>query len=273
MGKGSGEVNKFIFFNKKSKLIMTVSVIMPAYNSSQYIGESIESVLNQTYSDLELLITDDNSGDNTCAIIEEYMKKDTRIRLFRHKENQGGALARSTAIDNANGRFIAFCDSDDLWVPEKLEKQIAFMVENNYEFTFAPYYIISEEGKELGLSTTRSKVNYTDILRTCDIGCLTAVYDRSVLGNMHMANIRKRHDYTLWLRILRKIPYAYSYQEPLGYYRLRSYSISGNKFKTMYYIWKVYREVEQIPFFKSVWYIILYSMYGLRKYLPLYRKK
>jgi teichuronic acid biosynthesis glycosyltransferase TuaG len=252
---------------------MKVSIIMPSYNSSRFIRKSIETVLNQTYKNWELLITDDNSSDETCAIIEEYVLKDNRIKLFRLVENVGGALARSNSIDHATGRFIAFCDSDDLWVPDKLEKQIKFMAENNCAFAFAPYYVIDEEDRKLGLSTTRKKVNYHDILRTCDIGCLTAVYDREQLGNMHMANIKKRHDYTLWLRILRKIPYAYSFQEPLGYYRLRRHSLSRNKLKTMYYIWKVYREVEQISFLKSLWYLTVYGMYGFKKYLPLYRKQ
>jgi teichuronic acid biosynthesis glycosyltransferase TuaG len=252
---------------------MKVSIIMPAYNSSLFIRQSIESVLGQTYHNWELLIADDKSTDNTCFIIEDYLLKDKRIKLFRLKETVGGALARNHLINHATGQFIAFCDSDDLWVPNKLEKQIKFMEEHNYAFSFAPYYIIDEEGNKIGLSTTRKRVNYRDILFTCDIGCLTAVYDCDKLGKMYMADIKKRHDYTLWLRILRKIPYAYSFHNPLGYYRLRRHSISRNKLKTMFYIWKVYREVEQIPFLKSLWYITVYGMYGFIKYLPLYRKQ
>jgi teichuronic acid biosynthesis glycosyltransferase TuaG len=252
---------------------MKVSIIMPTHNSGKFVAQSVESVINQTYKDWELLITDDCSSDNTCSIVEEFIKVDGRIKLFRLTQNVGGALARRHSIDRATGRFIAFCDSDDLWTPDKLEKQISFMLANNFVFTFTPYHIIDEDGKSLGLSTTRPKVNYRDILHTCDIGCLTAVYDRQQLGNMYMANIKKRHDYTLWLEILRKTPYAYSYPEPLGYYRLRRHSISRNKIKTMYYIWKVYREVEQIPFLKSMWYLTVYGMYGFKKYLPLYRKQ
>ncbi|MBE0638003.1 MAG: glycosyltransferase family 2 protein [Bacteroidales bacterium] len=251
---------------------MKVSIITPTFNSERFIEETIRSILVQTYHDWELLITDDASADHTVNIVKKFAGIDQRIKLFQLNENMGAATARRHSIDQATGRFIAFCDSDDLWTPDKLEKQIGFMLVNNYVFTFAPYHIIDEDGKELGLSTTRSKVNYRDILRTCDIGCLTAVYDRHHLGNMYMANIKKRHDYTLWLEILRKIQYAYSYPEPLGYYRLRPHSISKNKMKTMYYIWKVYRDVEKIPFARSLWYLIVYAFYGLKKYIPLYRK-
>lgn len=251
---------------------MKVSIITPTFNSERFIEETIRSILAQTYTDWELLITDDASTDETVNIVRKFADDDPRIKLFQFNENMGAAMARRHSIDRATGRFIAFCDSDDLWTPDKLEKQIGFMLANNYAFSFAPYHIIDEDGKELGLSTTRSKVNYQDILRTCDIGCLTAVYDRHHLGNMYMANIKRRHDYTLWLEILRKIPYAYSYHEPLGFYRLRPHSISKNKINTMYYIWKVYRNVEKIPITQSIWYLISYSLYGLKKYLPLYRK-
>lgn len=251
---------------------MKVSIITPTFNSERFIEETIRSILAQTYTDWELLITDDASTDETVNIVRKFADVDPRIKLFQFDENKGAAIARRNSIDHASGRFIAFCDSDDLWTSEKLGKQIGFMLENNYVFTFAPYHIIDEEGNALGMSTTRSKVNYQDVLRTCDIGCLTAVYDRHYLGNMYMANIKRRHDYTLWLEILRKIPYAYSYPEPLGYYRLRPHSISKNKMKTMYYIWKVYRDVEKIPITQSIWYLISYSLYGLKKYLTLYRK-
>ncbi len=244
----------------------TTSIITPTHNSARFIRETLDAILAQTHTNWELLITDDASTDNTCEIIEAYRLKDDRIKLFRLKENAGAAVARNNSIKHASGRFIAFCDSDDIWTPDKLKKQISFMLDNWHAFTFAPYHIINEEGKKIGMSHTRPKVNYNDILHTCDIGCLTAVYDTKQLGKVYMANIRKRQDYTLWLKILRHTDYAYSYPEPLAYYRVRRHSVSSNKLKAIYYIWKVYRDVEKLPFFRSLYLVLIYSTYGIRKY-------
>ncbi len=242
---------------------MTVSIITPSHNSAPFIRETLDAILAQTYTDWELLVTDDASTDDTCRIVEEYSTKDQRITLFRLKKNGGAAVARNESIKHATGRFIAFCDSDDTWTPDKLEKQIAFMTENDLAFTFAPYHIIDEEGNHLDTTQTRNEVNYNDLLLTCDIGCLTAMYDTQKVGKVYMPLIRKRQDYALWLKILKTIDYAYSYPEPLGYYRLRKHSISSNKFKAIWYIWKVYRKVEKLPFFRSVYLVFVYSMHGI----------
>jgi teichuronic acid biosynthesis glycosyltransferase TuaG len=244
----------------------TTSIITPTHNSAAYIRDTLDAILAQTYEDWELLITDDASADYTCQIVEEYMKKDPRISLYRLSKNCGAAVARNESIKHASGRFIAFCDSDDVWTPDKLEKQIAFMTENGHAFTFAPYHIIDEAGNLLDTTQTRDKVSYNDILLTCDIGCLTAVYDTDKLGKVYMPLIRKRQDYALWLRLLKVIEHAHSYPEPLGYYRLRRHSISSNKFKAIWYIWKVYRGVEKLPLCKSVYLVIIYSIYGIKKY-------
>lgn len=245
---------------------MKVSIITPSFNSSDFIEETIKAILNQTHQDWELLITDDCSADKTRQLVGEYAARDNRIKLFGLPKNSGADIARNHSIGQVTGRFIAFCDSDDLWTPDKLEKQIAFMLENNYSFTFAPYYLLNEEGRKTGFSHIRPKVSYKDLLLTCDIGCLTAVYDAEKLGKQYMPSIRKSHDYALWLKILKQIDFAYSYPKPLGYYRVRSHSISRNKLKAMRYNWKVFREVEKIPFLRSLAIIIAYSFYGLWRY-------
>ena len=245
---------------------MLVSIITPTHNSARFIRETLDAILAQTHTNWELLITDDASTDDTCEIIAAYQEKDDRIKLFKLKENAGAAVARNNSIRHATGRFIAFCDSDDLWTPDKLEKQISFMLDNGHAFTFAPYHIISEAGKNIGFTPTRSRVSYNDILITCDIGCLTAVYDTEQLGKVYMPLIRKRQDYGLWLKILKQVDYAYSHPEALGYYRYRPHSISSNKFKAIWYIWKVYRDVEKLPFFRSLYLVFVYSTYGIRKY-------
>ena len=158
-----------------------VSVIMPAYNAEKYISESIDSVLAQSYQNWELLITDDRSSDNTQRIVEDYCINDKRIKLFINKENGGAGVARNNSIKEANGRFIAFLDSDDQWLPEKLNKQITFMLKNNYAFTFTAYQKI--KGKQL-LSKVIPPLytTYNRLLGSNVIGCLTVVYDINILG-------------------------------------------------------------------------------------------
>ena len=249
---------------------MKVSIITPTYNSADFIGETIRAIQAQTWHDWELLITDDCSTDNTRELVANYAADDDRVKLFVLPENSGADIARNHSIEKASGRFIAFCDSDDLWTPDKLDKQLRFMLDKGYGFTFAPYHIISEEGKPMGISQVRPKVSYRGLLLTCDIGCLTAVYDTQKLGKQFMPNIRKSQDYALWLKLLKLTDFAYAYPEPLGYYRVRAHSISRNKLKAMQYNWKVFREVEKISFLQSAAIITVYSFYGGWRYLKLW---
>ena len=154
-----------------------VSIIMPAYNSEKYISESIESVIKQTYQNWELLITDDKSQDSTRTIVKSYSKKDPRIKLFFNSENGGAGVARNNSIKEANGRFIAFLDADDIWLPEKLEKQINFMLEGEYIFTYTAYQKFKGTSS-LGIFLPPSTTTYNKLLSSNVIGCLTAVYDK-----------------------------------------------------------------------------------------------
>ncbi len=248
---------------------MKVSIITPTYNASDFLRETLDCLRAQTYTDWELLITDDASTDNTCEIVEEYIALDERIRLFRLKKNAGPAGARNHSVKNAKGRYIAFCDSDDLWTSDKLEKQIAFMKSNGYAFTYAPYHLMSETGIHIDTFLPREKVNYNDLLYTCDIGCLTAIYDASLLGRVYMVDLWNKEDYALWLAILKRIEYAFSYPEPLGYYRIRSKSISSNKIKTLKYLWEMYYRIEKLSFLRSLYLLLVYSMHGINKYRKL----
>jgi glycosyltransferase involved in cell wall biosynthesis len=243
-----------------------VSIITPSYNSSRFISQTIESVLAQTYQDWEMIIVDDVSPDNSNDIIDEYCKKDSRITLIKLEKNSGPAVARNKAIEEAKGRYIAFLDADDLWHPEKLEKQINFMNENNLALSYASYYIISEDNVDLGIFTTKERIDYFDLLKTNSIGCLTAMYDTKLIGKVLMPNIIKKQDYGLWLKILKQIDYAKGLLEPLAYYRLVSNSVSSNKVDGIKYIWKIFRDVEKLNIFQSFYYFCFYVYYGLRKY-------
>ena len=243
-----------------------VSIITPSFNSKKFISQTIESVLNQTYRNWEMIIVDDVSPDNSNEIIEEYTQKDSRIKLIKLEQNSGPAVARNRAIEEAKGRFIAFLDADDLWHKEKLEKQLTFMEQNDVAFTFSSYDLIDEDGNALGTFKTKEQVSYNDLLKTNPIGCLTAIYDTEKLGKVYMPNILKRQDYGLWLKILKQVGTTKGMPEVLATYRILKNSVSSNKLKAAKYQWKIYMQVEKIGFWKSVYYFSQYAYYGLRKY-------
>ncbi len=224
-----------------------VSIITPTYNSSEFIAETIECILAQSYMNWELLITDDCSSDNTCKIVTEYTKNDKRIKLYKLEKNSGGGIARNNSIEKAKGRFIAFCDSDDRWTPDKLEKQITFMLEKNIAFSYGSYMLCNEEGEEIGINICLRKLTYRRIIMDNFVGCLSAVYDVEKVGKMYMPIIRKRQDWGLWISILRKCKVGYGIKQPIGYYRIRANSVSSNKWILINYHAKLYHQILHIP--------------------------
>ncbi len=241
-----------------------VSVIMPTYNAQRYLSESINSVIAQTYNNWELLITDDCSSDDTLTIAKKYAETDPRIKLFKQQQNQGAGAARNNSIMNANGKYIAFLDADDLWLPEKLEKQVAFATKNNYAFTYTSYQKLSNGIVSAVIhppkSTTYSKLMYSNV-----IGCLTAMYDAEQLGKKYMPLIRKRQDMGLWLDILKETATAYCLQEPLATYRV-GVGMSANKIKILSYQWRFYRDVAKLNFFRSIFTFSVYALKGFSKH-------
>lgn len=233
-----------------------VSIIMPTYNCAKYIGEAINSVLSQTYKNWELIIVDDCSIDNTEEVVKKYLEKDNRIKYFKLSVNSGPAVARNVALEKASGKYIAFLDSDDLWMEEKLEKQISFMKQNNYNFTFTSYIQINENGEENGvIIKAKKKVDYNGVLLSCPIGNSTVIYNAEKLGKFEIPNIRKRNDYALWLQILKKEKYAYGLNEILAKYRIRKNSVSRNKLDLIKYHWYLYRKIEKLSILRSTFHI------------------
>lgn len=238
------------------KLWMLASIITPLFNTERFVSAAIESVLRQSFGDWEMIIVDDFSTDNSAAIVERYARDDRRIRILRRSHNEGPAICRNSALTLARGRYICFLDSDDVWLPEKLEKQIAFMQRQNVAFSHTYYEKIDEEGNALGkIMRAPHALRYEDLLRSNQIGCLTAMYDSQQLGKIPMPVIRKRHDYGLWLRILRTASYAYCLPEILARYRVRSSSISSNKLELLKYNWRLFRDMEGLSISKSAYYL------------------
>ncbi|MCX3071625.1 glycosyltransferase family 2 protein [Providencia stuartii] len=236
-----------------------VSVIMPCYNAESYIRDSIQSVLNQTYSNLELIIIDDVSSDNSINIINSF--NDNRIKLIKLAKNSGAGAARNTGIEAAKGRFIAFLDSDDLWRLNKLEVQLEYMVSNGYSLSYTQYQKFSQEGKGK-LVIPPSKVTYNELLYCNVIGCLTAIYDTKILGKQFMPLIRKRQDMGLWLKILSQGHTAYCCPNVLADYRTDS-GMTQNKIDAAKYQWKFYRQELNFNIFKSTKYFIGYAIKGI----------
>lgn len=230
-----------------------VSIIMPAYNCEKYIAKSIASVIAQTYSNWELLVCDDCSTDGTKAIVESLSENDSRIRCMTTPENVGASEARNYGIKNATGRYLAFLDSDDIWYPEKLEKQIAFMQEKNCVLSSTAYEHITENGEKTGrvvVPPKKAGYNYCLYVGNC-IGNSTAIYDMSKHGKIYVPTIRKRNDFALWLKILKKGGKSYGMPEVLVSYCNRSDSLSKHKFGLIKYHWQLYREIEQMGLIKS----------------------
>ena len=243
-----------------------VSIITANYNCENFLNETVDSILAQSFKNWELIIIDDNSTDNGVEIIKEYMVQNPRIVLLQNDVNLGAAKTRNRGIELAKGRYIAFLDSDDVWNPQKLEKQLAFMQENTVPFTYTSYDLMDENSQMMGEFLVEGKVNYTDLLKTCDIGCLTAMYDTKPLGKTFMPDILKRQDFGLWLKLLKKTEYAYAIEDKLACYRIRKNSISSNKFKAASFQWKIYRDVEKLNIFTSLYYFTRYAYNGVRKY-------
>lgn len=250
-------------------MLVLVSIITPCYNAEKYLSQTVESVLSQTWQDWELLIIDDCSSDNSMNIIRDYSRRDARVRYFKTEEPSGSpTLPRNIGIENARGRYIAFLDSDDLWLPTKLEEQVKTLVANpDAAVVFSCYDKINEKGEHLGrVDTSVSKVSYEELLYGNVIGCLTGMYDTEKVGKVFMRYVG-HEDYVLWLEILKKGYVAVNTCNVQAMYRVRSGSVSADKFKAAQWQWNIYRNVEKLGFLKSVRCFIAYAFKGFVKSL------
>ncbi|TVZ26291.1 hypothetical protein JM83_1245 [Gillisia sp. Hel_I_86] len=230
-----------------------VSVIMPAYNSAAYIADAIQSVLQQTHLNWELLIIDDASEDLTISVVNKFQLADPRIQLFQNKSNLGAGVSRNVGIKAAQGAYIAFLDADDLWLPKKLETQLQFMKSHNLAMTFSSYYLVDESGQELPKKVQALPVlYYKKLLKSNYVGNLTGIYSVGKLGKIYSPTLRKRQDWALWLTILKKIESTKGISEPLAKYRIRENSISNNKTALLKYNFLIYSEFLKYNKLKSL---------------------
>lgn len=243
-----------------------VSVITPSYNSSDYIKETIASVKEQTYRNWEMIIVDDCSTDHSSTIIQEQAEQDSRIQFFSTGANSGAAFARNMAIKEAKGKYVAFLDSDDLWLPDKLEKQVGFMERKDLAFSFTAYRVMNQQGMDTGkIVRIPSSIDYKGLLKNTIIGCLTVMINTEKIESFKMPDIRTRQDYATWLSVLKRGYKAYGLQEPLSRYRVSRGSISSNKLNVAKRNWYIYRQVEGLNAFYASWCFVNYVFHAMRK--------
>ncbi len=222
-----------------------VSIITPSYNTAGYIADTIRSVQAQTYTNWELIIVDDCSGDDTDGVVRPFLA-DARICYLKNEKNSGAALSRNRGLQQAKGRWVAFLDSDDLWHPEKLERQVAFMEKNDCQFSCTGYEEIDEAGEPLGIHVSApGKITRLGMYAYCWPGCLTVMYDRQALGLLQISDIRKNNDYAMWLRLCHRADCLYLPEELALYRKGRSGSVSTQGYATLIrWHYKLWREAQ-----------------------------
>ena len=245
-----------------------VSIIVPVYNSEAYLAQTIESVQQQTYPHWELILVDDCSTDTSAAMIAGYVAQDKRIRYIRLSENSGAAVARNAGLEASKGRYIAYLDADDLWFPRKLERQVAFLTENNVHFSCCAYEKIEQDGTSLHKTVWMPKtMNYHQLLKDTIIQTVGVIVDTKFVDPklLVMPNVRRGQDFATWLQILRSGVLFHGQPEVLAAYRRVSTSLSANKLRAFKRTWHVYRQVEQLPLVYAAWCQAWYAFHACCK--------
>lgn len=242
-----------------------VSVIMPVYNGERYLREALDSALNQTYKELEIVVVDDASTDSTPEILQEFAD---RLRTIRLEKNQGAAVARNKALEAAKGRYVAFLDSDDRWYPEKIQRQLELLQDKGAGFGYTNYERMDGSGRLLaGKLPFSDRVTYRQLLRNTLIATSTVMVDRKQMGDFRMPLMRSGQDYATWLQLLRKTDAAYGLPEVLMRYRMRNDSLSSGKWRSIGQVWQVQTRLEHIPVVSAAWNTIYFCLNALKKHV------
>ena len=249
--------------------MVEVSIITPAYNADSYIQETLNSVLRQSFTLWELIIVDDKSQDNTVSIVKQYMAQDSRIQLVCNDENLGPGLSRNKGIACAKGRFLAFIDSDDVWLPSKLEIQLEFMKSKNVAISYTSYELIDSKSNSLNkkIEVASKPLDYRSYLGNTIIGFSTAMIDQSKVHEIVLPALPSREDTFLWISLLRTGKLAYGIHNILTQYRVHNQSISSSKLKASMQVWILYRKYVGLNFFQALFYFSSYALHAVKKRL------
>ena len=242
-----------------------VSVIMPYYNKRSYFLDSINSVLNQTYTNLEILIIYDDKQKNDLEYIKNCIKKDSRAKIILNEINKGVAFSRNKAISIAQGEYIAFLDCDDYWEINKIEVQMNYMLVNGYDFSFTTYQVINSNGKIVGKVKAREKLEYNELLKSCDIGLSSVILKRKLLNDIKFPELKTKEDFVLWLSLAKKSVNLFGLNKPLMFWRKTPNSLSSSILQKLKDAFTVYYLYEKKNFFYSIYCVIRLSIYALLK--------
>lgn len=246
-----------------------ISIIVPVYNVEKFIEETMDCVLAQTHTEWELLLVEDCSSDDTAAVIQRYMERagEPRIRLIRQPSNMGAARARNRGLQEANGRYISYLDADDLWAPEKLEKELAFMKEKDAAFVFTGYEFADENGRGTGkVVHVPETLTYKQALSNTTIFTTTVMFDTEKLDKKQLEMpVMKSEDTALWFKVLRSGVVAYGLDENLVKYRRAGRSLSSNKLEALRRIWNLYRKAEGLNLLSSAWHFCFWAVRAVRR--------
>lgn len=243
-----------------------VSVIIPTYNVADYLDSTLKSIVTQTYKNLEIIIVDDKSSDGTQEKISKWQEQDKRIVVKLLNKNSGAAVTRNIALEMARGRYIAFCDSDDLWETNKIEEQLKFMEKSKIFFSYTQYILARADGKSK-IVYVHDKLDYEKSLRNSF--CITTssvMLDRNVVGDIRIPLVRTGQDHLLWWSIMKRGIFAYALQKPVTIIRIRKNSLSEKNFSLIKKRWKLYRHYEGLSFFKCINIFVHYAINGIKKY-------
>jgi len=244
-----------------------VSIITPVYNSEIFLSETTKSVFNQTYTNWEWILIDDCSTDNSWDILNELSERDSRVKIYKNTKNLKSGITRNIAIKKAEGNYIAFLDSDDLWHKDKLAIQIPFMQKNNYFFSHTSYGYIDEEGNKIKSTLHVSiEVSYKQLLKRTEISCLTAIYNANKIGKFYMSEHARKQDYALWLKILKSGIKSYGIDQELAYYRQVSNSATSNKYKLILKHITFLKETQNFSTLEALYYTAHWMVNGFVRY-------
>ena len=244
-----------------------VSVIVPCYNSADHIYETLESILSQTFDNLEVIVVDDCSTDDSVAVAKQVQASDPRVRLYVQPSNGGVAKARNLALSKARGRYIAYLDSDDVWMPEKLDRQLTFMRKNGYGACFTSYLNVSEDGTMHNVVHIPCELDYKHLLKNTVTCSHTVMFDTLIVARslLVMPDLRRGQDFATWLQVAKAGNVFYGLDETLAMYRKSPGSLSSNKLTAAKRTWNVYRNVEQLNVFYSAWCLCWHFAYAIAK--------
>lgn len=244
-----------------------VSVIMPAYNSEEFIEQAIRSALNQTYSNLEVIVIDDNSSDTTKDIVERLAVEDDRVKLIQNDHNLGAARSRNKGIDLCSGEYVALLDSDDIWYPRKLEVQMELAIKEKADIVYCSYAMIDEQGhKKCSDFIVSEQITLDSTLAKNEIGCLTVILGPNVIRKYRFSHEYYHEDFALWVQLLKDGMKAVGTKQVLAAYRLRENSRAANKFNAAKRRWRIYRNLLGLSAIKSGYYLLRYAVSGVLKY-------